>query len=173
MGDGTVTLPEKSPLEKVNTYTLKNEQNFIVARILIIFSSLLQTKNQSFMWITAGILRDKPLDDNLIYTPNNDKQYYTICRLKYLVGKFGSKQSKFNKNTQRFWTINFGYQCNLKSNVPSLPGIPELCLKCNNINAKLSNNFYNFHFLCTPLNASFLLVAFYCDQLKMDFLFEL
>ena len=55
--------------------------------------------------------------------------------------------------------INLGYQCNLQSNVPSLPGIPELCLKCNNINAKLSNNFYNFHFLCTPLNG-FFLVAF-------------
>ena len=34
--------------------------------------------------ILVGILRDRTLDDKLIYIPNDDKQNYSFCRLKLL-----------------------------------------------------------------------------------------
>ena len=37
----------------------------------------------------SGILRDKTMDDEFIYIPNDDKQNYPSCRLKLIVEQFG------------------------------------------------------------------------------------
>ena len=77
------------------------------------------------------------MNDKLMYIPIGNKQNYSICRLKFMVGKFGHKQfgtklSKFSKMPKVFESTNektglliFGYQCNLQSNVPSLPWLFE------------------------------------------------
>ena len=52
----------------------------------------------------SGILRDKTIDVELMYIPNDDKQNYKMIKLNQVL-----KQTHLR------------YQCNLLSNVPSLP----------------------------------------------------
>ena len=49
---------------------------------LLIWKS--STKSVSY----SGILRDKTMDDKLIYTLNYDKQEYPLCKLKPLFWKY-------------------------------------------------------------------------------------
>ena len=64
-----------------------------------------QIKNAAFA-VLSGILRDKTMEDKLMYIPNNDIQNYPF------VIERGLK--------------NFRYQCNLQSNVLSLPEYNQL-----------------------------------------------
>ena len=59
--------------------------------------SLLIWKSSTKCVSYSGILRDKTMDDKLIYIPNDDKQEYPICKLKLLFWKVSIKTS--NKNT--------------------------------------------------------------------------
>ena len=41
--------------------------------------------NWALVSVISGIVRDKTMDDKLIYIPNDDEHNYFICRLKLLV----------------------------------------------------------------------------------------
>ena len=82
--------------------------------------------------LSSRILKDKTMDVKLIYIPNDDKQNCPFCRLKLIVEQyqFLISQSKtilskvpnvFELPNKVKWLHNFGYQCNLKTNVPYFP----------------------------------------------------
>ena len=57
------------------------------------------------------VLRDKTIDDKLMYISNNDKQNYLFCRLQSLVETFGhylsrNNQTQMKKNTKSFNPTN-------------------------------------------------------------------
>ncbi len=57
--------------------------------------------------LNSGILRDKTMDDKLMYIPNDDKQYKPFCRLDYWLA-----------GTQSFYCYSsFGYQCNIQTKI--------------------------------------------------------
>ena len=58
------------------------------------------------------------MDDNLIYNPNDYKQYFPFGRLNLLVQKF--EKSLMNKPI-KIPKANFCHQYNLQSNFSSLP----------------------------------------------------
>ena len=78
----------------------------------------------------SGILMDKTMYDKLIYNPNNDKQ---CCRSKLRLKSLDTYS--FDATNQKSITVPivfeptnnitllkvFRYQCNLQSNVPSIP----------------------------------------------------
>ena len=78
----------------------------------------------------TGVLRDKTMDDKLIYIPNYDKQYYHFCRFDYLLKRLDTSSLEpinqnlikvpkvLTPNNKITWLWIFGYQRNFKSIVP-------------------------------------------------------
>ena len=58
-------------------------------------------KSRQKKQVNSRILRDKTMDNTLMYIPH-DKQYYPLCRLQVLVEMFGLYDSKLtNQNLKK------------------------------------------------------------------------
>ena len=69
-----------------------------------------------------GILRDKTMDDNLLYIPNDDKQKYPFCGLELIVESLEIIIQFYLMNIFNQSMREIGYKYNFLSNDISLPG---------------------------------------------------
>ena len=88
----------------------------------ILFDKMVATFIITFYAILSGILRDKTMEDKLIYIPNDDKHNYPFCWLKLLVEKFDSNQYKILKCYPRLCGLKtLGTSVIYNPMIPSLP----------------------------------------------------
>ena len=71
-----------------------------ISKIYILYLAGLQYIKTGEKWFLPAIIRDKTLDDRLMYI----SVMINKLPLQSLIEKFGNNLSKFNTSTERFWT---------------------------------------------------------------------